>query len=181
LSALFLRLFYKENGLTRINIYVIYFMGLYKFETGQFGISESGIHLLRSGYNYETIAFDTLEEIRIKKGRQISNWGLALLFGAVCTVVGLFVAYRVLHEWFLGNNIRTFYVQQFVFPIFPLLLGIYSIVVSLKIDFVIVVKINGKQKSFPAGKLKYQIIEISEFFNSNSKTKNVFVKTDKEN
>lgn len=53
----------------------------YYFETDQLGISETGIHLLRNRFNYETIEYSSIQEIRIEKGKQIKNWLLVLLLG----------------------------------------------------------------------------------------------------
>jgi hypothetical protein len=102
-------------------------MSSYKFVTDQFGISETGIHLLRSGFNYETIAFVTIDSLSINKGRQISNWPVALLFGIVLEAVGLYVLYHALYEYFIGTSIRVFYIEQFVFPVIPLIIGTYTI------------------------------------------------------
>ncbi|MDB5249078.1 MAG: hypothetical protein JWQ40_3472 [Segetibacter sp.] len=68
-------------------------MNSYKFETAQLGISEPGIHLLRSVYNYQTIPFESIDTIVIKTGRQIRKWLLSLIFGIVLVSTGFYFLY----------------------------------------------------------------------------------------
>ena len=151
-------------------------MNLYKFETDQFGISDNGIHLLRSRYNYETIKFSDLSEIRIEKGRQIANWFLTFMFGIALILIGFYVGYQVLHTWFFGEGYYYFHVNHFAFPILPIIVGSYSLFVSLKTGFVMTTLINGKTKKFPIDTLKKQnqIDEFVVFLNTNILIKNKF-------
>ena len=148
----------------------------YKFETDQFGISDTGIHLLRSGYNYDTIEFSKIDELFIAKGRQISNWTLALAFGLLLVSVGLYVLYHVLYEYFIGDRIHIFHVEQFAFPIIPLIIGTYTIYVALKIGLVLKAIIGNKTVNFPIDKLskQSQIEEFIVFLNTNNLTKHKF-------
>ncbi|MBK8367190.1 MAG: hypothetical protein IPL10_07160 [Bacteroidetes bacterium] len=149
---------------------------IYKFETDQFGISDTGIHLLRSGYNYETIEFSNMDELSILKGRQISNWALALMFGLLLVSVGLYVLYHVLYEYFIGNRIHIFHVEQFAFPVIPLIIGTYTIFVALKNGLVLKALIGNKTLNFPIDKLskQSQIDEFIVFLNTNNLTKHKF-------
>ena len=155
-------------------------MTSYKFVTDQFGISDNGIHMLRSGFNYETIEFTKVQEISVTKGRQISNWVVALVFGLMLTCAGLFVLYHVLYEYFIGTKVHVFYVQQFAFPIIPLIIGTYTIFVSLRNGLILKISVDSKTKKLPIEKLskKSQIDELIVFLNQNNLTKSKFKTVD---
>ena len=148
----------------------------YKFETDKFGLSETGIHLLRSRYNYETIEFSSIDQIRFEKGKQIKNWLFTLLFGVALIAVGLYVLYHVLYEYFIGNRVHVFYIEQFAFPVLPLLVGTYCIYISLKTGFILRIITKNKNKTFPLGRLnkKSQKDDLVTFFNINNLTKTKF-------
>ena len=64
-------------------------MTSYNFKTREFAVSDVGIHLLRSGYNYQTVPFSHIKQIIIEKGKETPNWigvfllGTAILYAAV--------------------------------------------------------------------------------------------------
>jgi hypothetical protein len=64
----------------------------YRFETTEFGISDTGVHLLRNGYNYKTIDFSQINRIRIENGKELHNWGLILAIGATLIVAGIYLS-----------------------------------------------------------------------------------------
>ncbi len=152
-------------------------MSLYKFTTDQFGISESGIHLLRSGYNYKTIVFSEMESISIGKGKQISNWIIALAFGMLLVFAGLYVWVHVFHAYFFRDDVHVFYIEQLAFPVIPLIIGSYAIFVSLKTGMTISVTANSKTISFSAEKLRKQgqMDELFAFFHDHELTKSKFM------
>jgi hypothetical protein len=57
-------------------------MAYYNFQTEEFGVSESGIHLLRSGFNYKTITLSEIDRIRIERAKEIHNWWLVFIIGS---------------------------------------------------------------------------------------------------
>lgn len=67
-------------------------MPIYHFQTEEFGISDNGFHLLRSGFNYKIISFEEVTAIRIEKGKELDNWWLIFVFGAALTVFGVYLA-----------------------------------------------------------------------------------------
>lgn len=151
-------------------------MSLYQFETDQFGISEQGIHLLRSGNNYQTFEFEEIGEMTIEKGNQIANWLLSLTFGIVLILVGLYVAYTVLAEYFFYDRVHTFYVEQFLFPVFPLFVGSYLVYMASRIGLVLSIEVNGKTRKLPIENLRKQnkIEELMTFFYEHNLTKHKF-------
>jgi hypothetical protein len=120
-------------------------MSKYQYETDQFGISEEGIHLLRSRFNYETISYSTIEAIQFEKGKQIKNWVLMLIIGLALLGIGLFMAYKVICEFFFANNFHRFYMEQFALPVLPIFIGAYSLYYSLKNGTILKVQRDKKQ------------------------------------
>jgi hypothetical protein len=151
-------------------------MTTYHFETKQLGLSDTGIHLLREGYNYETIDFSTIHKIEITTGRQVKNWFLLLLIAVSLVLFGIYSAFVIIYEFFFANNYRFFNVEEFLLPVIPLLLGTYSLYHSFKIGYVLKVSIDNKIKQFPIDELKEndQIARLSTFLNENNLTKHLF-------
>jgi uncharacterized membrane-anchored protein len=67
-------------------------MTIYYLKTQEFGISSDGIHLLRSGFNYKTIAFSEIMKIKIEKGKELHNWWLVLILGASLVGLGVYLS-----------------------------------------------------------------------------------------
>jgi hypothetical protein len=154
-------------------------MNPYKFQTAELGISNTGIHLLRSNFNYKTIEFSTIDEIRIQKGRQVNNWAIALLFGVALISVALYVLYHVLYEYFVGTQVHRFYITQFIFPVLPLFAGVYCLFVSLKTGMVLTITSNNKIKNLPIETLKKtkKLEELIAFLKANELTEYKFRNT----
>lgn len=110
---------------------------LYKFETEEFGLSDVGIHYLRNRYNYKTINYEVIESIEIKKGNDLRNWLWVLFIGLALLS---FVIYDLISIYLLLNSDSTYviYIERLLIPLIPLLLGVYSIVISLRVTKVIV-------------------------------------------
>lgn len=142
----------------------------------RFGISDTGIHLLRSNFNYKTIGFSSLDEIRIKKGRQVNNWIIALLFGASLVALATYVLYNVLYEYFVGSRVHRFYVTQFILPVLPLVGGAYCLYASLKKGMVLQVIINKQIKNLPIESIHKTsgLNEFTTFLQTNELTKYKF-------
>jgi hypothetical protein len=146
----------------------------YKFETDQFGISDSGIHLLRSRYNYETKTFGEIDRIILDRGRQINNWLIVLVIGAIFLTASLYAEVKVLYEYFIGDTYKIFYYEQFLLPLIPFAIGVISVYYSLKIGFVLKIEIRGKLKSCPIEQLKRkgEIGKLIKYLSGNNLTKN---------
>ncbi|MFL9481578.1 hypothetical protein ACI6Q2_02295 [Chitinophagaceae bacterium LWZ2-11] len=146
----------------------------YKFETDQFGLSDTKIHLLRSRFNYDNIELSTVDKIIIDKGRQVNNWFLLLMVGLLLFTFGLFTASKVIYEYFFANNFTRFYVEQFVLPVLPFLTGAFCLYFSFKIGPVLTIKFNDKTKRLPIGQLKSQakIDKLVDFLQTNDLTRN---------
>jgi hypothetical protein len=71
-------------------------MDKYYFTTSEFGVSDNGVHLLRSGYNYRTINYSEIKRARIIKGKELDNWFIIFLIGLTMLVAGLFLTFRLI-------------------------------------------------------------------------------------
>lgn len=139
-------------------------MSNYTFETGRFALSDEGIHLLRSGYNYKTLAYPDIRKAILKKGVAIKNWLLVLLLG-----IGLisFAVYQAAHLYhlFMDPNTHTVSIESILLPVLPLILGNYCIYVSLKRTTILKVKYRGGKVKLPLGELfsTNEAIEVTAF------------------
>lgn len=149
-------------------------MADYKFETDQFGITENKIYLLRSRFNYETIDFGVVDKIVIANGRQVNNWVVIFLMGLLLVGFGLFTAIKVIYEFFFANNFTHFYMEQFLIPVLPLFVGVFSLYFSLKIAPVVTIVFNNRAKRLPIEQLKKlnKLSEFIEFLEKNDLTRN---------
>jgi hypothetical protein len=124
-------------------------MNEYAYETTEFGLSDEGIHLLRSRFNYETIPFSDVQSITIERGKELNNWILILLFGVALITVSLFYILRALHV--IGNyEVNVIYIEQIVIPVIPLLLGCYCLYSSTRNGTILRLKtVKNKKDKFP--------------------------------
>lgn len=124
----------------------------YTFETPDFGLSDSGLHLLRSGYNYQTINYYDIQEATLKRAVVIKNWLLVLIIGIALISVAVYQAAHV-YNLFTDPEVYTVYIESIVLPVLPLILGNYCIYVALK-------KTTVLQVIHPGGKTKLSLKNI---------------------
>lgn len=120
----------------------------YKFTTNEFGISETGIHLLRSNFNYKTIEFKDITLVEIKNGKLINNWMLILLLGIGLISFSLYCVYRLVIA-FNDDSVRHIYIEQIILPLLPFLLGGFCLNTSARNGMIINIRYNGKDSSYP--------------------------------
>lgn len=78
-------------------------MAQYLFTTDDFAISETGIHLLRSRFNYRTVPFHEIKSMRITKGKETHNWWLVLIIGSIMIWFGVYLSVGAIKVLFWGN------------------------------------------------------------------------------
>lgn len=123
-------------------------MSGYNFQTGHFGISERGIHLLRSGHNYRTISFSEIKYIQIEKGRILHNWWLIFLLGTALIVFGVYVSVGAIQALIKGDVAPRH--ARMVFLLLIPVVGGYFVYNSLQTGLVLKVDCtNGYQDMFP--------------------------------
>jgi hypothetical protein len=113
------------------------------FFTAQFGLSPEGIHLLRNGYNHTTVVFKDITDIEVRSGMEMKNWIWVLIVGIVLAGYGLLDIAKVFNI-FNDSSTTRIHIERIVVPLFPLLLGIYSIVIAFRKTKVMIVKTNDK-------------------------------------
>lgn len=117
---------------------------MYSFSTAQFGLSDAGIHLLRNGYNFKTLTFEGVTAVEVKAGRDVKNWILVLVIGLALTTYGIADLLKI-YQLYFGPAYHPLRITRLVVPVFPLMLGVYSIVISLRRNKVMIVIADGKK------------------------------------
>jgi hypothetical protein len=112
---------------------------VYTYEAEKFAVSENGLHLLRNRFNYETIAWNTIESIEVSNGKDLRNWLWVLFVGVA---LAGYAIYDIFYILFIFNdpNVHQIYVERLVIPVIPLSLGLYSIFIALRNTRVMVIK-----------------------------------------
>lgn len=148
-------------------------MTKYNFEVEQFGVSETGIHLLRNRFNYETINFEDILEISIERGRQVNNWLLVLILGITFLAGALAYLVQAVYEYLYGHTVKMFYIEQFVVPIIPIFLGTYMIINALKTGINVRITTRNKSKllSIDALKKSEKLSDFISFLSTHNLTK----------
>lgn len=124
----------------------------YTFETARFGLSDEGLHLLRNGHNYKTLAYRDIRRAILKKGVAIKNWLLVLLLGIGLIAFAVYQASHLYHL-FMNPGDHTVSIASTLLPALPLLLGNYCIYVSLKRTTILKVKYRGGRAKLPLDEL----------------------------
>lgn len=85
-------------------------MNNYLFQSTKFAVSDNGIHLLRSGFNYKTIRWNEVDSIKIKKGKELNNSWIVFLLGLILLTVVAFLTIRtvdiLMHEEHAGQYVK---------------------------------------------------------------------------
>ena len=111
----------------------------YLFQSRYFAISELGIHLLRSGYNYNTVTYPEISGLEVRKGHELKNWIIVMIFGILLTGYALFDIFQI-YQLFNNSIIYRMHVVRMIIPILPISLGVYSIWISSRKSWILLVK-----------------------------------------
>jgi hypothetical protein len=123
-------------------------MKQYYFRTNEFGVTDKGIHFLRSGFNYETIAFDQINKIEIKKGKELNNWFAILVIGLCLFIPGIYFAVNIIN--LLAHGDRIPYGPKIALLLFIPVVGGYFIYTSLKTGTILKIYYGrDKEDKFP--------------------------------
>lgn len=123
-------------------------MASYDFQTKEFGISNQGIHLLRSGFNHRTITFSEIESARIVKGMKIRNGWLVFLLGTIMIVFGVYLSIGTINA-LMSGNIEPRHARMIMFLFIPIIGG-YFTYNSLQMGLVLKIDCsNGDRDMFP--------------------------------
>lgn len=105
-------------------------MADYAFYTDEFGMDDTGIHLLRNRFRYQSFRYEELQQVRVGEGPDIQNWAVVLAFGVVFLGVGLWGCYAL--YWFFTQGEGSIDYRLVVVPFFPLVLGALAVVSALR-------------------------------------------------
>jgi hypothetical protein len=126
----------------------------YFLETREFGLSEKGIHLLRSGFNYETIDYNDIRELTIKRDREVNNWLLLLIIGLMMLLFSAWYSWRLLSVLENGE-VKVVSIQELVVPVLPCLFGLIFIYSSTRNGTIMSLTTNsGKRKRLSVSQLE---------------------------
>jgi hypothetical protein len=127
-------------------------MTTYHFQTTEFAVSDTGIHLLRSGFNYNTILFSDIKSIRIERGKELRNWLVIFLLGAILLMAGLYVSVytlsAVISDGVSRRGWRICYL--FFIPCF----GAYFVYKSLQTGTIVRINYGDNNEMFPLKEIK---------------------------
>lgn len=129
-------------------------MTKYYFKTNQFGLTDKGIHLLRNGFNYETIEFSQIKKAEIRKANELNNWIVILIIGLVLLTPGVYMAVRII-DAILNGDVSTRSARMVLFLFIPLIGG-YFIYTSLQTGTVLEINYGRNKKS------KFSLRKISD-------------------
>ena len=78
----------------------------------------------------------------IKKGKELRNWVWVLIVGLGLLIFVMFDLIRI-YEYYQESFV--IYIERLLIPFFPLLLGLYSVMISFRSSQIMIVK-NGNKK-----------------------------------
>jgi hypothetical protein len=135
-------------ALIGIKIINNFLMAKYLFQTSELGISDTGIHLLRSGFDYRTIKWKEINAASIEKGKELHNWWIIFILGAVLLLGGIYLTLRTI-DILLHKEHPERFVKMLLFLLIPGI-GIYFIYTSLRTGIVLKINYDGYKKDmFP--------------------------------
>jgi len=141
----------------------------YLFEAEKLGLTEKNIHLLRNKYNYKSIEINQVDSMTIENGKDLKNWFWVLFVGLA--LIG-FVVYDISNLIIILNDDNTYnvYIERLLIPLFPMLLGIYTVIISLRNTKVMKVKIDSILYYFSLRK----IIKLKQYDDFISHMRNIY-------
>src|SRR5687768_14504143 len=145
----------------------------YYFETREFGVSDHGIHLLRSRFNYETIEFNQVDSLTIERGKELNNWVAILIMGIALVSFSIYYSLR-LFNIIDNNEVNVIYIEELLVPLIPFMLGGYCLYSSMRNGSILRVRtIKNKTDKFPLKELEKdnKVRQFQEFLKEKLSTK----------
>lgn len=129
-------------------------METYLFRDKYFAISEEGLHLLRNGFNFQTINMSDIESIRIGKGKSIKNWLVLLILGIGIIAGALYYGRNIWNFLITPEAPGNIYMEEIAAVFIGVFLGGYCVFLALKVEEVIEFITSKKSESFSTKSLK---------------------------
>ncbi len=106
-------------------------MSIYQFQSEDFALSDSGIHLLRNRFNFKTIPYEEIKNAAIEKTTEIKNAPIILVLGVLMVCFSFYQCLWVV-ELFTNPQLHPISIEAIVLPIIPAFLGVYCMYIALK-------------------------------------------------
>jgi uncharacterized membrane protein len=119
-------------------------MKTYLFQTHEFGVSSEGIHLLRSGFNYETIDWSQIKSLKIQRGKALHNWFVILVIGVALLSLGIYLSIRTIDTLMYQEHAER-YVKMMQFLLIPGI-GVYFIYNALRTGTLAVIQYHTRKE-----------------------------------
>ena len=119
-------------------------MANYAFQTAEFGLDATGIHLLRNRFHYHSIPYAEADKVHVSIGPDIQNWGLVLGLGILLAGAGILGCYAL--YWFFQEEEGRIDVKLVVAPFLPLVLGAMAVVSALRRVPTLQLEQHGRQR-----------------------------------
>ena len=145
----------------------------YHFEAREFGVSDRGIHLLRSRFNYETIEFNQVDSLTIEKGKELNNWIAILTIGLALVSFSVWYSLR-LFNIIDNNEVNVIYIEEILVPLIPFMLGGYCLYSSTRTGKILRVKTTkNRTHKFPLKELEKdnKVRSLEEFLSETLNTR----------
>lgn len=126
----------------------------YYFETREFGVSDKGIHLLRSRFNYETIDFSQVDSVTIERGKELNNWLAILAVGLAFVSFSVYYSVR-LFSLISNHEVNVISIEEILVPLIPFILGGYCLYTSTRNGTILRIRTTqNKADKFPLKELE---------------------------
>ncbi len=117
----------------------------YYFETREFGLSDKGIHLLRSGYNYETHDYSDIDTLTVEKGKELNNWIIIFVIGLCLVTFSIWYSFRLFNIIY-NREVNVIYIENLFVPLIPFMVGLYCVYTSTRNGTVLRLKTTKDKK-----------------------------------
>jgi hypothetical protein len=122
-------------------------MKKYLIKSTYFSVSRKGIHLMRNGFNYETIQYDSIKKVSIERKNEVYNWLASLVFGIFIFGLGMYLSYGFLKALTEGEFAGSY---KSIFMLLTPIFGICFVYLALRRAPVITLSYgNGKFVRLP--------------------------------
>ena len=127
-------------------------MNNYLFQSTEFAVSDNGIHLLRSGFNYKTIRWGEVDSIKIRKGKELNNSWIIFLFGLIVLTTGAYLTIRTV-DILVHKEHAERYIKMLLFLLIPVI-GVYFVYNSMRTGIIMSVNYSAhKKEMFPLNEI----------------------------
>src|SRR5687768_1311987 len=127
-------------------------MNNYLFQSTEFAVSDNGIHLLRSGFNYKTIRWSEVDSIKIKKGKELNNSWIIFLLGLILLTAGAYLTIRTV-DILVHKEHAERYIKMLLFLLIPVI-GVYFVYNSMRTGIIMSVNYAAdKKEMFPLNEI----------------------------